>query len=103
MEIWAEDFDPDSFWRQTPVTMRAALRGRRNADKLRAKRDLLTAYHTGAFAGLAFGGKLKPFSEYAGDEDHPDDARRLEHAQAIAFFHRLKAKGLPVEISRTVN
>lgn len=82
--------------------MRAALRGRRNADKLRAKRDLLTAYHTGAFAGLAFAGKLKPFSEYVND-DEAEDGRRLQHAQAIAFFYRMKAKGLPVEISRTVN
>ncbi len=80
--------------------MTAALRGRRNADKLRAKRDLLLAYHSGAFAGAAFNGKLKPFAEYAQEKD---DGPRLKRARAISFFHALKAKGVPVEITRTVN
>jgi hypothetical protein len=80
--------------------MVAALHGRRAAHKSDAKRDLLLAWHTGAFAGAAFAGKLKPFKEYLAE---PSDNRNLQHAQAIAFFHRLKAKGLPVEITRTVN
>lgn len=82
--------------------MRAALRGRRNADRLRSKRDLLLAYHSGAFAGAAFNGKLKPFDHYV-SEAAPGDERTLKHAHAIAFFHRLKARGVPVEITRTVN
>lgn len=82
--------------------MRAALRGRAGAAKRQSKRDLLLAYHTGAFAGAAFNGKLKPFNEYVSD-DEPADDRALKHAHAIAFFHRLKARGMPVEITRTVN
>jgi hypothetical protein len=82
--------------------MIAALQGRREAHKADAKRDLLLAYHTGAFAGAAFAGKLKPFKEYLA-ETGPDDSRPLQHAKAIAFFHTLKAKGFPVEITRTVN
>lgn len=80
--------------------MVAAMQGRRNADKLRAKRDLLIAYHTGAFAGAAFAGKLKPFDQYVSDGAQE---RPLQHAHAIAFFHRMKARGFPVEITRTVN
>jgi hypothetical protein len=82
--------------------MVAALHGRRASHKADAKRDLLLAWHTGAFAVAAFAGKLKPFKEYLADAETGDN-RRLQHAQAIAFFHRLKAKGLPVEITRTVN
>jgi hypothetical protein len=80
--------------------MIAALRGRQKADERRSKRDLLLAWHTGAFSGAAFAGKLKSFDEYArpaGDQQH------LQHAKTIAFFHRLKARGVPVEITRTVN
>lgn len=78
--------------------MTAALRGRRKADKLRAKSNLLNAYHSGAFAGAAFNGQLKPFEHYAREPD-----QRIKNAHAISFFHGLKAKGLPVEITRTVN
>jgi hypothetical protein len=80
--------------------MVAAMQGRRNADKLRAKRDLLIAYHTGAFAGAAFAGKLKPLDQYVSDGAQE---RPLQYAHAIAFFHRMKARGFPVEITRTVN
>jgi hypothetical protein len=82
--------------------MVAALHGRREAHNADAKRDLLLAYHTGAFAGAAFAGKLKPFKEYL-TETEPRDDRPLQHAKAIAFFHTLKARGFPVEITRTVN
>jgi hypothetical protein len=81
--------------------MTAALRGRRKADKLQARRDLLRAYNTGAFAAAGFAGELKSFDQYVSDE--PDDGRKLNYANGIAFFHALKAKGFPVEIKRTVN
>jgi hypothetical protein len=82
--------------------MVAALAGRQAAHKADAKRDLLLAWHVGALSGAAFAGKLKPFKEYL-SEAEPGDNRKVQHAEAIAFFHRLKAKGLPVEITRTVN
>jgi hypothetical protein len=80
--------------------MVAALHGRRAAHKADAKRELLLAYNTGAFAGIAFAGKLKSFDEYARE---PDAGHRLENARAIHFFHALKARGVPIEITRTVN
>jgi hypothetical protein len=82
--------------------MVAALSGRRASHKADSRRDLLLAYHTGAFAGVAFAGKLKSFDQYV-TEAAPDDGRKLQHANAIAFFSALKAKGFPVEIKRTVN
>jgi len=99
-EIWAEDFDPDTFFQQTHRTLTAALRGRRARDTLEAKRDLAAAWNTAAFTGAASVGKLKPLSQYLSD---PEQDRRTKSAQAIAFFHRMKASGAPVEISRTVN
>lgn len=77
--------------------MTAALRGRRNLDKRRARHELLIAYQTGAFAGLAFNGELKEFAHYA---SQASDDRKPQHIQAVAFFHGLKAKGLPVSIER---
>ena len=99
--MWCEDFDPESFERQTLQTMTAALRARRNVQKHRKRTNLLLAYHTGAFAGAAFGGKLKPFDQYLNDT--AVDKSAAQHAAGIAFFHRLKARGFPVQISRAVN
>lgn len=81
--------------------MVAALRGRLEANKHQAKRDLLNAYHAGAFAGAASVGKLKPFDEYA--PKAPSDQMRAQAAKAISFFHSMKARGLDVQITRTVN
>lgn len=78
--------------------MVAALQGRINSRKAQAEHDLRTAYRTGAFAGLAFNGKLKSFEHYK-----PDGERKQRHLDAISFFHGLKAKGVPVDIKRVVN
>lgn len=80
--------------------MVAALGGRLEAMKHRAKQDLLLAYRTGAFAGAAFNGKLKAFEHYSRqvDEKRP---RQRDGIEAIAFFHGLKAAGFAVEINRT--
>lgn len=81
--------------------MVAALRGRLEANKHRAKRELLNAYNTGAFAGAASVGKLKSFDEYVPKDS--SEQTRVENAKAIHFFHTLKARGLDVQITRTVN
>lgn len=75
--------------------MTAALRGRRNANKSRAERELLLAYRTGAFAGAAFNGKLKPFDHYR-LQTRPN----ASHISAVSFFHSQRAKGLAVKIER---
>jgi hypothetical protein len=54
------------------------------------------AYQTGAFAGLAFNGKLKSFDHYRPKTETPVS----NHVRAIGFFHAMRAKGLPVRIER---
>jgi hypothetical protein len=60
-------------------------------------RLLAQAWHTEAFAREK---KLKKLSSYVGKKA---DAKRSIAADAMAFFHRMKATGVPVEISRVVH
>jgi hypothetical protein len=83
--------------------MVAALNGRIEAAKNRNKLDLRLAWRIGAFTGAAFNGKLKSFEHYSRQEDGPADAQRQGAAEAVAFFHGLKARGFDVDITRTVN
>jgi hypothetical protein len=55
---------------------------------------LENAYLTGAFAGIAFSGKLKPLEHYRANK------REATDASAISFFLSLKARGVPVKVSR---
>jgi hypothetical protein len=59
------------------------------------------AWNTAMFALNGYGGKLKDktLSDYLIGEK----PRQPKAAQALAFFHRLKAAGLPVEIKRVVH
>lgn len=81
----------------------AALAARKHLDTA-----LFTAWHTALFAlnGWADKGKLAGGKSLADLMDHspkPEGAA-LKHAQGIAFFHRLKAKGVPMTITReTIN
>jgi len=77
--------------------MTAALKGRRNSDKARSRRELLLAYHSGAFSGAAFNGQLKPFQHYAREIDA---ARSGKMADALHFFRSSQVKGLPISIER---
>lgn len=66
---------------------------------LAAKRQFdlatFTAWHTAVFALSGYAGKLKDLSAYLVREP-----AKPNNAQAIAFFHNLKAQGVPVEITR---
>lgn len=65
----------------------------------RDRRDLLLAWQSGGFSGLAFNGKLKPFRHYAAQMGRSQsDSGGL--APALHFFHSLKARGVPVKIER---
>lgn len=61
---------------------------------------IVTAWHTAIFGLSGYAGNLK--GKHLSDflTAQPKSDRRLKHAEAIAFFHRLKAKGVPVEITR---
>jgi hypothetical protein len=67
----------------------AALAARRQFDLA-----ITTAWHTEAFARTK---KLPKLASLIGDHDGTKSAS----AQALAFFHGLKAKGVPVEIYKT--
>jgi hypothetical protein len=71
------------------------MEGMARAAKRESEMALFTAWHTAVFALTGYGGKLKSFTEYL---DRPE--RSTKHAEAIAFFHSLKARGVPVDISR---
>lgn len=70
---------------------------------LAAKREydlaIATAWHTAVFGLQGYAGKLKgkKLSDFLSDHS---DKQPTKHAQAIAFFHSLKARGVPVEITR---
>jgi hypothetical protein len=70
------------------------MEGMARAAKRESEMALFTAWHTAVFALTGYGGKLKSFAEYLAPE------RSTKHAEAIAFFHSLKARGVPVDISR---
>lgn len=61
------------------------------------------AWHTAIFALNGYAGKLKgkTLAHYLSDGE---SGRKLSSAaHAIAFFHRLKAGGIPVDIKRVVH
>lgn len=62
---------------------------------------MVTAWHTAIFALNGYAGKLKgkSLADYLGDKPKTDSPA-LQRARGIAFFQRLKAEGVPVEISR---
>jgi hypothetical protein len=57
---------------------------------------LAQAWHTEAFAREK---RLKKLSDYQGKKS----GKRSVAADAVAFFHSLKARGVPVEIRRVVH
>lgn len=71
----------------------------RNADLA-----IVTAWHTAMFGLNGYAGKLKgkKLSEFLTSkiETTPEDDQRIGNAQAIHFFQSLKARGVPVEITR---
>jgi hypothetical protein len=69
------------------------------AERRRFDMAIVTAWHTAVFGLSGYAGKLKnkSLSDFLSGE-HKQPAS--EAAQAIAFFHSLKARGFPVEITR---
>lgn len=74
----------------------AALRDSRQYDLLIAQ-----SWHTAIFVLKGYAGELKgkSLSDFLSSERKQRPANTS--AQAISFFHALKAKGLPIEITRT--
>jgi len=62
---------------------------------------LFTAWHTAVFALSGYAGKLKgkSLSDFLSTRAE-DTPQQLRHAQGIAFFHRLQARGYDVKITK---
>jgi hypothetical protein len=71
----------------------AALAAKRQSDLATA-----TAWHTAMFALAGYSGGLK--GKRLSDYLSPDETHLKKNAEAIAFFHKLKARGVPVDITR---
>lgn len=65
---------PDTFWTQTPRHFQLAMQGVRKRLDAEADARAALAYESGAFAGLAYHGKLKAFAHYqrGGNEQSPE-------------------------------
>lgn len=63
---------------------------------------IVNAWHTAIFALSGYSGKLKgkSLSDFLSSDAKPVNASRKNHAQGIAFFHRLQARGVDVKITR---
>lgn len=95
LEGWCEEFAPENFAEQTARTFMAALRGRAKFHKREAERDLILAYNTGGFSRAS---KVKPLGHYL--SQIRKGGGRPSSAQAVAFFHGMKARGFAVKIER---
>lgn len=60
--------------------------------------SIARAWHGGQFSAMAQAGKLKGLSTYIGNR--ASGGKKSAPAAAIAFFHAMKAAGLPVEITK---
>lgn len=73
------------------------MEGFAEGEKRRLDRAFWQAWHAGIFAQMGEKGLKQAFKERFADET---TTATNNHAQAIAFFHRLKAQGVPVSITR---
>lgn len=95
LEVWCEEYSPETFFEQTARTFIAAMNGRRKAQKRNAERDLILAYNTGAFSRAT---KVKPLNYYM--NQLRGAGKRSASADALSFFGKMKAAGFPVSIKR---
>lgn len=96
--MWSAEFEPHTFLDQTAATFAASLRGRAKAREREAERDLSLAWHTGAFVGAAWSGKLKKLSEY--QDKKP--AKQQKPSEMLAVLQMLHDNGAPMTI-RQIN
>lgn len=99
MELWGQaGFEPESFWRQTPRTLDAALSGYR----ARRRADLETAtYHARLAAALDRWPKNKflPALKELLAPPKPRDAKQSTD-DMLAAFQDMRAAGAPITIKK---
>jgi hypothetical protein len=94
---------PAEFWLQTPRSYVVIMEGMARAATMRVDLAIMEAWHTASFALGMYGGKLKGkrLSDFltSSRATAPTDFR-WKHAQALAFFHTLRERGVQIDISR---
>lgn len=92
---------PADFWRQTPYSFVTVMEGMVQAANREIDLSITTAWHTAIFIQLADANQLrgKKLSDFLTSAQGQANGRSRA-AEAIAFFHGLKARGVPVEITR---
>lgn len=80
--MWAQaGFSPDDFWHQTPYHFQMVMEGVRKRLTLEHDARIRQAYDSGAFAGLAYHGKLKPIKNYIGSQSQ---SRKMSNQEMLA-------------------
>jgi hypothetical protein len=91
---------PTEFWRQTPKSYVVIMEALAHAAMRQLDLCIVNAWHTAVFALNGYGGKLKPLADFLSSKPEPEDDGRLQNAKIIHFFQSLKARGVPIDISR---
>ena len=79
------------------------MEGMAHAAKRQFDLAISTAWHTAVFALSGYSGKLNELTadhDSMTGQDGKADQQRVNNARLIHFFHTLKARGVPVDISR---
>jgi hypothetical protein len=97
----AAGFDPAAFWDETPRSFVNAMQGAALREERAHNLAMTQAWNTAMIALNGYAGKLK--NKTVADYLIGEKPQQSKAAQALAFFHRLKAAGLPVEIKRVVH
>jgi hypothetical protein len=65
-------------------------------------REIVGAWHTAVFVLGMYSGKLKgkKLSDFLSGQPEQQTARPID---AVAFFHRMKSAGFPIEIKKVVH
>lgn len=79
---------------ETPRSFINAMEGAALAAKRKSDLAIVSAWYGEFFARQK---RLEKLTDFLSRDDDPQTAK---NAQAIAYFHKLKARGVPVEITR---
>src|SRR3546814_76848 len=86
LELWSEaGFDPDSFWRQTPRTLKAIMAGYSARVKWDHRERMSAAWHGAAFERSK---KMPKLTEVLGDEEKPKQRSNDQMLQMLRSIQK---------------
>ena len=87
----------DTFWRQTPASFDAVMKGAITARKMQNDSDMALAYSVAAFNAAGRAGKLKSLSHY---QSRANRKVAQTPSEMLEVFKQFKARGVPMNIRR---